>query len=45
MPEDEKLKKIREAEQQRTKKDLHAFLGLAGYYWKFISGFATMAIP
>jgi hypothetical protein len=45
MPEDEKLKKIREAEQPRTKKDLRAFLGLAGYYRKFIPEFATTALP
>jgi hypothetical protein len=45
MPEDEKLKKIREAERPRTKKDLRAFLGLAGYYRKFIPGFATTALP
>ena len=45
MPEDDKLEKIAKAERPRTKKDLRAFLGLAGYYRRFTPNFAMLALP
>ena len=40
-----KLDKIRDAPQPTTKKDVRSFLGLAGYYRKFIPNFAEIAVP
>ena len=44
-PEEDKLEKIRDAEQPKTKKDLRAFLGLVGFYRRFIPQFADIALP
>ena len=43
--EDDKLEKIRNAECPKTKKKVRAFLGLAGYYRRFIPAFSDVAAP
>jgi len=40
-----KLDKIKDASQPQTKKEVRSFLGLAGYYRKFIPNFAEVAVP
>jgi len=44
-PRDETVDKIRQAPQPRTKKQLRAFLGLAGFYRKYVPNFAVIAAP
>ena len=39
--EDDKLEKIRNAERSKTKKQVRAFVGLAGYYRRFIPAFSV----
>lgn len=41
----EKVDKIRKASVPKSKKQVRAFLGLLGYYRKFIPGFSDMALP
>ena len=40
-----KLDKIKNISQPQTKKEVRSFLGLAGYYRKFIPNFAEVAVP
>ena len=40
-----KLDRIREAPRPQTKKQVRSFLGLVGYYRRFIPNFAKMAVP
>ena len=43
--DEEKLGRIKEAPQPKTKKQVRSFLGLAGYYRKFIPNYAEIAVP
>ena len=43
--ESDKLEKIRTAERPKTKKQVWSFLGLSGFYRKFILNFAEVAVP
>ena len=44
-PEIAKMAAIREYQTPRSKKDVQAFLGLAGYYRRFIRNFSSIAVP
>ncbi|XP_072166477.1 uncharacterized protein [Diadema setosum] len=44
-PHPEKVEQILQAEVPQTKREVRAFLGLAGYYRKFIPNFAAIAAP
>jgi len=41
----EKIRAVQDFPRPTTVRDVRAFLGLAGYYRKFVKGFATMARP
>ena len=44
-PEASKVKAVWSFLQPASKKQVRGFLGLSGYYWKFIQGYATLAAP
>lgn len=44
-PAIEKLKAVEDAPRPSTKKEVKSFLGLLGYYKKFVPNFATVAAP
>ena len=44
-PEVFKVRAVKEYPKPRTKKQVRAFLGLTGYYWKFIPNYASIATP
>ena len=44
-PKQDKVKSIKEAARPETKTQLRSFLGLAGYYRKFIPDFAAIGCP
>ena len=44
-PKDDKIQAIKEAQRPITKKQVRSFLGLAGFYLKFISNFSEIAPP
>ena len=41
----DKIKAIMDWKPPKTLRDLRSFLGLTGYYRKFISGYASVAAP
>ena len=44
-PEEGKLRTIEQFPQPKTKKQIQSFLGLSGYYRRFIPNYATIAVP
>ena len=44
-PEKEKLEAVLQFERPVTKKDVRSFLGLTGYYRKFVPNYSTVALP
>lgn len=44
-PEEDKVERLKDAPQPETKRQLRAFLGLAGYYRRFIPNYAAVALP
>ena len=44
-PEVDKLQAIKQLPIPKTKRDVRAFLGITGYYRKFIADYATVAAP
>ena len=42
-PKDDKIQAIKEAERPFTKQQVRGFLGLVGFYWKFIPNFSEIA--
>ncbi|XP_076465998.1 uncharacterized protein LOC143297484 [Babylonia areolata] len=44
-PDDEKMEKIHNAPPPQTKRQLRGFLGLVGYYRRFVPQFAEIALP
>ncbi|XP_053389481.1 uncharacterized protein LOC128552467 [Mercenaria mercenaria] len=43
--EDDKLERIKNAEEPKTKRQVRSFLGLTGYYRKFIASYSEVAAP
>ena len=44
-PEEQKLKAVREFAVPQTKREVRTFLGLTGYYRRFIPNYSTYALP
>lgn len=44
-PQVDKIEAIRSCPPPRTKKEVRSFLSLAGWYWRFVPQFATIATP
>ena len=44
-PDEEKMEKIRHAPQPATKKQIRSFLGLVGFYRRFVPNFSEIAVP
>ena len=44
-PDPGKVQAVKEYPQPETKKNVRAFLGLAGYYQRFIPNFAAVTVP
>ena len=44
-PQEDKIQAIREATQPQTKRQMKSFLGLAGFYRRFIPSFSSIASP
>lgn len=44
-PEEDKLSRVRDSLPPKTKKEVRAFLGMVGYYRKFVANFAAIALP
>ena len=44
-PEESKVKSVKSFPTPKTKKDIRTFLGLTGYYRKFIPDYASIAVP
>lgn len=44
-PEEEKMEKIRNAPRPTSKKQIRSFLGLVGFYRRFVPSFAEIAVP
>ena len=44
-PNEGKLQAIRDAPRPETKKQVRSFLGLIGFYRKFVPNFAAIAVP
>ena len=45
LPDSSLLAAIREIPPPKTATEIRSFLGLAGYYWRYVKGFAAIAAP
>ena len=45
LPDSSLLAAIREIPPPKTPTEIRSFLGLAGYYWRYVKGFAAIAAP
>ena len=44
-PNEDNIKKVREAAEPRTKKEVQSFLGLTAYYRNYIPNYSAIASP